>query len=194
MPPDESPLLHYFGTVRLQQHPRAFFQACPAWAWQAFGDVFSGWSLGGDKLFDLYGGGGFFSRLLAPRFERFTVVESSSLALADARANLVDLDAQFHEIDVERGLASQPSNWATAEDTVLLDPPRSGLTAPVADRLRACGARQVVLIGCDGAAFCRDLRRICDGGRWRLNRLAVIDLFPSTSQAECVGLLCRDAA
>jgi 23S rRNA (uracil1939-C5)-methyltransferase len=188
---DGSPLLHRFGEATLQQHPRAFFQACPAWAWQAFGTVLGGWGLSGGKLFDLYGGGGFFSRRLAGCFAQYSLIENSLLACVDARSNLAGQAAQVHQADVAAGLRGQPSNWAGPDDTVLLDPPRSGLASEVTARLRTCGAQQLVLIGCDGAAFCRDIKAVGSGTRWELAQLAVIDLFPFTPEVECIGLLRR---
>jgi 23S rRNA (uracil1939-C5)-methyltransferase len=188
---DESPLHHHLPGAALQQHPRAFFQVTPAWAWRAFCEVFAQWQLGGASLFDLYGGGGFFSRMLGAQFQRFTLVESSPLSIVDAAANLAGLEAQLHAADVAQWIGAQPEGWASASDTVLLDPPRAGLPPQVSRAIAGCEAGTVVLIGCDGAAFCRDVRRICEGGRWRLDRLAIIDLFPNTPQVECVGLLRR---
>jgi 23S rRNA (uracil1939-C5)-methyltransferase len=44
-------------------------------------------------------------------------------------------------------------------------------------------------VGCDGAAFCRDVKRLAAG--WNLDQLAVLDLFPLTSHVECVALMTR---
>jgi 23S rRNA (uracil1939-C5)-methyltransferase len=189
--PNESPVLHHFPGATLQQHPRAFFQVCPAWAWDAFSGIFASWQLRGATLFDLYGGGGFFSRVLSAQFQRFTLVEFSPLSVAGARQNLRDLNVDLHERDVALWLGTRAPGWATTADTVLLDPPRAGLHPVVSAAIAACGAGTVVLIGCDGAAFCRDVRRICEDGAWQLQQLAVIDLFPNTPQLECVGLLRR---
>ncbi len=190
---DDSPLLHHLGTAILQQHPRAFFQVCADWAWQAFAQVCRGWQLAGATLFDLYGGGGFFSRLLTEHYRQFVLVESSPLSAADARVNLAGLLATVQQADVATWLAAQSADWAASADTILLDPPRAGLPPLVSRALANCGADRIVLVGCDGATFCRDVRRICGGGRWQLAKLAVIDLFPNTPGAECVGLLSRDA-
>jgi 23S rRNA (uracil1939-C5)-methyltransferase len=191
---DSARLQHRLGEARLQQHPRAFFQAAPAWAWEAFGRVFDAWDLRGARLYDLYGGGGFFSVLLAPRFGRCEVVESSPLAVADAHLNLGQAamrDAIFLQADVGDGLPFQPPDWAGPGETILLDPPRAGLPEAVSAWLSRCQAGNIVLVGCDGAAFCRDVKRILAGAQWRLARLAVVDLFPNTPEVECVGLLER---
>jgi 23S rRNA (uracil1939-C5)-methyltransferase len=76
-----------------------------------------------------------------------------------------------------------------AEDTILLDPPREGLEPTLCERLASAGAGTLVLVGCDGAAFCRDVKRLSYA--WKLDQLAVLDLFPLTSHVECVALLTK---
>jgi 23S rRNA (uracil1939-C5)-methyltransferase len=186
---DRAALRHELGEAMLLQSSAAFFQTSPAWAWEAFGTVFGGWELSGERLYDLYGGGGFFSVLLGARFSSGLLVESSGAAVRDARANLSGRPWRIEQLDVETGLArhctpQQP--LGTAEDVVILDPPRSGLSPGVCASLQHCGAGQLVLVGCDGASFCRDVKRLAP--RWKLIKLAAIDLFPNTVHVEFVGL------
>ena len=82
-----------------------------------------------------------------------------------------------------------PEGLGAAGDLILLDPPRAGLEPALCDRLATAGAGTLVLVGCDGAAFCRDVKRLAPA--WRLDQLAVLDLFPLTSHVECVALLTR---
>ena len=185
---DEAPVTHRLPTTTLQHGPGAFFQVSPAWAAQAFGGLLEGWDLRGATLYDLYGGVGFFSALLGGRFQHRILVESGEDAVAWARRNLEALglpaDGQVADAD-----AWVPEGLGAAEDLILLDPPRSGLTPGLCERLQTAGARTLVLVGCDGAAFCRDLKRLAPA--WRLEALAALDLFPLTHHVECVALLRR---
>lgn len=184
--PTDEPLIHRLGNCTLTQPATAFFQVCPAWAWQAFGRVFDGWDLRGGQLFDLYGGVGFFSLLLRSRFRSSALVESDERAAQAAELNLAAIPAQVSRAAVEQWL---PSGLGAADDLILLDPPRAGLPPAVSERLLSARAGELVLVGCDGAAFCRDVRRLAPA--WQLSRLAAIDLFPNTAQVEFVGLLSR---
>jgi 23S rRNA (uracil1939-C5)-methyltransferase len=184
-PTDES-LTHLLGGCTMRQPPQSFFQVCPAWAWQAFARVFDSWDLRGGRLFDLYGGVGLFSLVLRSRFQRFALVESDERAAEAARLNLAEIAAEVSLAAVEQWL---PAGLGAADDLILLDPPRAGLPAAVSERLLSARAGALVLVGCDGAAFCRDTRRLAPA--WRLSRLAAIDLFPNTAQTEFVGLLVR---
>jgi 23S rRNA (uracil1939-C5)-methyltransferase len=183
-----NPLLHRLGSWQLRQSAGSFFQACPPWAWTAFSSLMRGWEVGGKRLFDLYGGVGFFSAMLAGSFESFILVEGSEIAANDAHANLAGLSVRIINDDVDGWL---PASAGSAGDVILLDPPRTGLTERMAERLLSADAKSIVLIGCDGAAFCRDAKRLAE--RWNLKNLAVIDLFPYSLQAEFVGLFVQNA-
>jgi 23S rRNA (uracil1939-C5)-methyltransferase len=184
----EDPIRHQLGASLLRHRPGGFFQVCPEWAWSAFGEILGAWRLPGGTLFDLYGGVGFFSALLGGKFQHTVLVESDEPAVAWARTNLeaLGLDAQCLATDaaewVEPGLGS-------AQDLILLDPPRTGLTPELCAKLQTAGAGALVLVGCDGAAFCRDVQRLAE--TWELKGLAVADLFPLTHHVECVALLER---
>jgi len=82
-----------------------------------------------------------------------------------------------------------PEGLGQPGDGILVDPPRTGLAPLVAERLLGAKADRLVLVGCDGAAFCRDIRRLSEA--WELESLAAIDLFPNTVHVECVGILRR---
>lgn len=174
----------------LRHRAGGFFQVCAPWAMEAFASVLEGWDVRGGTLFDLYGGVGLFSALLRERFQRFVLVESEPNAVAWARKNLeaMKLPAECHATDA--------ADWITEGlgepgDTILVDPPRVGLAPAFVDKLKTSKAGTLVLVGCDGAAFCRDIKRLAP--EWQLAQLTVLDLFPLTAHAEFVGLL-RPAA
>ena len=180
----EEPLPHQHGQRILRHAPGGFFQVCAPWAMRAFADVLEAWDLRGEVLYDLYGGVGLFSVLLQGRFQRHILVESAAASTAWASRNLEGLDAEIHTTEVADWL---PPSLGAPDDLLLFDPPRTGLGLELCARLQDAGAGGMVLVGCDGAAFCRDVKAL--GPAWRLDRLAVLDLFPLTVHAEFVGLL-----
>ena len=182
------PVRHRLGEGVLRHRAGGFFQVCPAWAWEAFGTILAAWSLGGDTLYDLYGGVGFFSALLGAGFRHRVLVENDEPAVQWAQANLdaLGLSADCLAADVA---AWVPEGLGRAGDVILLDPPRAGLAPELCGKLLTARAGSVVLVGCDGAAFCRDLRRLAP--EWAVAGLAAADLFPLTRHVECVALLER---
>ena len=188
--PCDEGVLHTFGEVKLKHRAGGFFQVCPPWAWEAFGAILDSWKLQGGTLYDLYGGVGFFSAMLGRKFQARVLVENDEPAVTWAKVNLdkLELESQCVVADVAEWV---PEGLGQAADLILLDPPRTGLAPELCVKLQTAGAGVMVLVGCDGAAFCRDLKRLEPA--WRLKDLAVVDLFPLTPHVECVALLERNA-
>jgi 23S rRNA (uracil1939-C5)-methyltransferase len=187
---NEDPIRHRLGDATLEHESGAFFQVSPPWASEAFGGLLKTWDVKGHTLYDLYGGVGLFSALLGQRFEHRVLVESGEAAMAWARRNLkaAELPAECLVADVA---AWVPEGLGNPADVILLDPPRAGLEPELCDRLATANAGTLVLVGCDGAAFCRDVKRLSE--TWKLDQLAVLDLFPLTTHVECVALMTRRA-
>ncbi len=170
--------------AEIASHASGFFQVTGSSAISFFDGLFRNWQIGGDRLHDLYGGCGLFSLLLAGSFHSFAVVDSSESSITSAVVNLKELDARCFHRDADsyvRRMQSKPN------DVIIADPPRSGLSRELCRMLNDQAAGSLLLVGCDGAAFCRDIGRLQAG--WRLERLAVADLFPWTEQCEFVALL-----
>jgi 23S rRNA (uracil1939-C5)-methyltransferase len=184
--PSADPVSHAFGPALLRHRAGGFFQVCPDWAWSAFGEILGAWALPGGTLFDLYGGVGFFSALLGGRFRRRVLVENDGPAVDWARSNLEALGLEALCLAADAPAWVEPG-LGTADDLILLDPPRTGLAPELCAQLQTAGAGALVLVGCDGAAFCRDLGRLAPA--WQVKELAAADLFPLTEHVEAVALL-----
>lgn len=189
--PWEGPIIYQHGEFSLQQRPGGFYQVSPAWAAEAFGQVLRDWDVRGGTLYDLYGGVGFFSALLKDRFQHRCLVEFDELAVTWARINLQALKLSAECISADAAVWV-PEQLGEAADLVLLDPPRAGLPPELCERLQSARCQTMVLVGCDGASFCRDVKRLSPA--WKLEALAALDLFPLTHHVECVGLLQRISA
>jgi tRNA/tmRNA/rRNA uracil-C5-methylase (TrmA/RlmC/RlmD family) len=189
--PWEGSLAHHHEGFSLQHKIGGFYQISPGWAAEAFGELLRSWDLRGNTLYDLYGGVGFFSAMLGDRFQHRCLVECDEPAVAWARVNLqaLHLPAECIAADAAEWL---PENLGQPADLILLDPPRAGLPPELCERLQSARCQTMVLVGCDGASFCRDVKRLSPA--WTLEALAALDLFPLTHHVECVGLLKRSGS
>ena len=144
----------------------------------------------GDTAWDLYGGVGVFAAELASRVgERGLVmsVESGRGAVEDGRRALGDLgQVQLRADRVETVVGELPGPVRT----VVADPPRAGAGREVVEAVAAAGAERVVHIGCDSAAFGRDVGLYLAQG-YRLEQVRAFDAFPLTHHVECLALLTR---
>jgi 23S rRNA (uracil1939-C5)-methyltransferase len=161
----------------------SFFQAGPAVAEalagavsEAVGDALAP----GGLLVDAYAGVGLFASVLgAERRARVVAVESDASAVADARANLADVDATV--------VASEVGRWRSRPaDAVVADPARSGLGRPGVAALAATGAGRLVLVSCDPASLARDTVLLRDAG-YMLAAVQLVDAFPHTFHVETVS-------
>ena len=71
--------------------------------------------------------------------------------------------------------------------TVIVDPPRTGISAEAMASLVKRAAPRIVYVSCDPATMARDARRLLDGG-YRLESLRAFDLFPNTPHVEALGV------
>ncbi len=86
---------------------------------------------------------------------------------------------------VERYLAGRRTSGPF---TLVLDPPRTGMTRDAAAGAVAARAARVVFVSCDVATLARDLRRFVDAG-YVLDSVQGFDLFPNTAHVEALALL-----
>ncbi|WP_062998514.1 class I SAM-dependent RNA methyltransferase [Nocardia mikamii] len=159
---------------------------------QRYSDVVADWAGldPGATAWDLYCGVGVFAARLAEQAgPRGSVlgIESARSAVADGAAALRDLPAVDLRADrVERWIATQDR----APQVVVLDPPRAGAGKQVVTPLTAAAPARIVHIGCDPAAFARDVGLYREAG-YRVRELRAFDAFPATHHVECLALLER---
>jgi tRNA/tmRNA/rRNA uracil-C5-methylase (TrmA/RlmC/RlmD family) len=174
--------------VRLQHHAQAFFQANRYLLAHLAARVVSLVPVG--PVVDLYAGVGLFSASLAASgWTSVTGVEGDRAGAADLRANAAPFGAALVPIEtaVEAYLATHPT---TADATVVVDPPRTGMSREASAAIAGQKARTVIYVSCDVATFARDARKLVDAG-YRLSHLEAFDLFPNTAHVEALAVFTR---
>lgn len=145
----------------------------------------------GERVLDLYAGVGLFAIALAGAgARRVTAVEGDRSSAEDLQKNARPFgDA----VRVVMGSVEAHLTAKTAEPfaTIVIDPPRVGVSRDVMAALVRRAAPRVVYVSCDPATMARDARRLLDGG-YRLEALRAFDLFPNTPHVETVGVFVRE--
>ena len=174
--------------LRLRRHVRAFFQGnrylITTLVHEVVADVPRG------PVIDLYAGGGLLGlSLAATRSEPVTLVEGDAISGADLELNAAAFQGQVRveRRSVEAFLANIR---AGAASTIVLDPPRTGLSKDALAGVGRARPRSIVYVSCDVPTLARDARGLLDAG-YSLNRLAALDLFPNTAHVEVVGVFSR---
>lgn len=139
------------------------------------------------RVLDLYAGVGLFSIALAASGRGdITSVEGDPAAGADLRRNAAGFGGAVRVVlaSVEHHLESAPA----PPDTLILDPPRTGLSRVAVGAVAALRPPCVLYVSCDPPTMARDVRRLVDAG-YQLDSVQAFDLFPNTPHVECLGVL-----
>ena len=74
-------------------------------------------------------------------------------------------------------------SFEARDATILLDPPRTGMSKEAATAIVQARAPRVVYVSCDVATLARDARRFLDEG-YDIAHVEAFDLFPNTAHVE----------
>ncbi len=115
-----------------------------------------------------------------------SVPESIDLARRNAAANGVAATS-FVAADAADFLVTYAG---PVPDTVVVDPPRCGLSPRLIRKLLRLGPGRIIYVSCNPEAFARDLPQMPN---YRLTDLKAFDMFPQTPHVELVAVLDRGA-
>lgn len=172
----------------LRRHPAAFFQGNRYLISRLVQDVIE--LIPAGPLLDLYAGVGLFAVTAAASGRGPVVaVEGDPISGRDLAANAAGLRgaARVEQCSVEQYVRR---HGRLADRTVIVDPPRTGLSREVRQRLGASTAPRLIYVSCDVATLARDVRALVGDG-YRIDRVAGFDVFPNTAHVEVVVMLTR---
>ena len=116
-------------------------------------------------------------------------VESDPVSAADLEKNAAPYGEQMR---VEaQAVEAFLDDKRLAMGTLLVDPPRTGLSRDVLRALVGHAARRVVYVSCDPATLARDVAAFVASGA-QIESVEVFDLFPGTAHVETIVVLRHD--
>jgi 23S rRNA (uracil1939-C5)-methyltransferase len=134
----------------------------------------------GETGLDLYAGVGLFARPMKEKFKQVIAVESGASAVRDLEVNVPGVTAEHARVeDYLAKLDKTP-------DFVLADPPRAGLGKIVVASLARLAPPRITIVSCDPATLARDVAGL---GKYKIDRLTLVDLFPQTYHLETIAHL-----
>ena len=178
------------GDVELHLGPRSFSQTNTGVASQLYRQVAS-WAheSGATSLWDLYCGvGGFALHAALGGVEHVSGVEISPEAIASAQHTAADLGVN----DRVHFIAADAQEWAIAQganacpEAIVVNPPRRGIGATLAQWINDSRARFVVYSSCNPKSLAADLKLMPN---YAPMQARLFDMFPHTEHKECAVLL-----
>lgn len=163
----------------------SFFQVNSGIAQKIIDDVMS-YINKDDIVYDLYCGVGFFSLQVIKKAKEVIGIELNQKAILNAifNANLNNLtNVSFHVGKVEDVIEKIPING----NTVIIDPPRSGLHQKVIDMLNKNNFAKIIYISCNPKTLVRDLKKLEE--KYEIKQIKAYDMFSYTKHLETICLL-----
>jgi 23S rRNA (uracil1939-C5)-methyltransferase len=153
----------------------------------------------GSRVWDLYAGHGNFSVPLAQNAivdavevsdEMVQAIEHHAQQLCSETS--IQISTNINKGD--RGLIAHKADLSKSDslsslpdpDYILLDPPRAGASACMAELIKR-KAKRMVYVSCDPATLARDLNTLSDD--FKVDRITILDMFPHTHHIETMVLL-----
>lgn len=175
-------------TVALTHHVQSFFQGnrhlLPELVTHVLAQVPAG------AVTELYAGVGLFAVSLAARGDvQVMAVEGDRSSARDLESNAAPYGAatRVQNLSVESYLKRR---GLQRPDTLLLDPPRTGVSTEAMSGIIGLKASRVVYLSCDPATLARDVKRFSEAG-YHLEHIEAFDLFPNTAHIETLAVLTR---
>lgn len=171
--------------VKLKFGLLSFFQINPAIFEKALGDI--GGQLNGERVVDYYSGVGGIGLPLQGKYSEAVLIEENAEAIDFAVENIA-LNG-FTNVKVQNLKAEEAQPIIGGDDTVILDPPRTGLHKDVTAHLLKTLPKKIIYLSCGLDTHARDISFLSSKYRpvfWKL-----YNFFPRTPHIEGLCVLER---
>lgn len=177
-------------------YPNTFFQTNTKQAEKLFSVVkeyFDSLGMKANKenslLIDLYSGVGVLGIIFSKYFEKVIcyeeVEESIISASKNAKRNNIN-NIEFIRIDLNKGF-NIPKEFKNKKITVVVDPPRAGMSKETINSILQLNPERIVYISCNPATQARDLTLLKE--KYFIKTIQPVDLFPQTYHIENILVL-----
>ena len=136
----------------------------------------------GNTIMDLYSGVGTFSAIFENTGKKVYAVERERRCLALSRKNAPSA------LSFTSDVALWSRKNGTHPDTVIVDPPRTGIARDALSLICSFKAERIIYVSCNSATAARDIG-LMDG--YRVDKARVFDFYPGSGHEESAYVLSR---
>ena len=140
------------------------------------------------NVLDLYCGTGTIGIYISDVVSKITGIEVVSDAIESANINKKINNVE--NIEFILGKVEDKLDFISNNniDTVIVDPPRSGLHKKVIPILEKISPKTIIYVSCDPITMARDIKLLSNN--YELVEVTPYDMFPNTYHVECVAVMC----
>lgn len=139
------------------------------------------------KVLDLYCGIGSIGIFISDKAKEVVGIELIDDAILNAKEN-----AKINGINNIKFISGKVEDNIDSFhniDTIIVDPPRTGLNRKVIDNILKIGPKDLIYVSCNSTTLARDLNYLKD--KYEIKSIKLFDLFSRTHHVECVCVLTR---
>lgn len=137
----------------------------------------------GQELLDLYCGIGSIGIWMNNKFKSITGIE-----LNESSINNANINKELNELNNVKFICKDAAEVKGNFDTIIVDPPRNGLSKKVIKYLNNSKSSRIVYISCNPNTLKRDIDLLTN---YKLLSISCCDMFPRTKHVETVTVLER---
>lgn len=140
----------------------------------------------GENLLDLYCGVGFLGQLVSDKYKKIYGIEINENSIIDAikNSNINGIKNTYYLCgSTDKSIDKIKDNI----DTIIVDPPRSGLVKNTINDVLKINAERIIYISCNPVSLARDLSLL--KGNYNVEKIYMLDMFSNTYHVECVSVL-----
>lgn len=165
--------------------PRSFFQLNTEQAKNMYRLIASWIPEGNDFMVEAYSGAGAISLYSADRAKEILGIECVEDAVANAQSNAqINGKSNVRFICGDAGEEMQKIVKHRKIDTLVVDPPRSGLNSKMIDSVRVSQPETILYVSCNPATLAKNLDALMD--LYDIEAVQPVDMFSQTSNIESV--------
>lgn len=140
----------------------------------------------GENLLDLYCGVGFLGQLVSDKYKKIYGIEINENSIIDAikNSNINGIKNTYYLCGSTDKLIDKIKDNI---DTLIVDPPRSGLVKNTINDVLKMNAERIIYISCNPVSLARDLSLL--KGNYNVEKIYMLDMFSNTYHVECVSVL-----
>lgn len=170
-----------FGGLRFPLKPAAFFQVNTVIALKMYEKIKS--LIQGNIVIDAYAGMASIGQFIASKVEKVYAIESNHDAILSAKASIEDNQITNVEV-IESDVSLAINQYLGLADTIVFDPPRSGLDDTTKALLLEKPVNEIIYVSCDLKTLVRDINTLKE--LYRVTSVTPVKMFFHTVETETI--------
>lgn len=177
-------LVDNINGIKYTIYPDSFFQVNKEGMIKIYDKVLE-YASSGNSLLDLYCGTGTIGIYLSKNYKKILGIEINKDAIKNANIN-----KKLNNIENIDFICSDSYKMINDKyDTIIVDPPRSGLSNKVINNLLKLSSKKIIYVSCNPKTLKDNLNSLVN--KYVVEEISIINMFPCTEHVECVILLQR---